>query len=352
MSTPQDPRDSGDRPEDRSTDRPEPDSGATGRPAAERPREAPDEPYITPNAPQPPDETQTPGNTPEPPAGGAGAGAPQPPEGGEPHGGQAARSDEPPTEYLPKLLGRESRPASGPEQAAPGSGEGAGAHEHGRHPGTPEQRPPGGEVPPQAWSARPEEQSPGQAWQQQSPGGYPGSGQAQGGSPYPPPGGGQYPPQGGFGGQSSGGQGGWGAQEQSGWGPREQAGWGGAPGWSGSGAPGGPQSGWPGASPGAGGYPAYPEQQQQYQPYGADRKPERSGPQVLSIIGFVCAAVSLLFCPIVFGAAGIVLGVIGHIRGEPLGKWAAIAAALCLVVGVVVGLLLTGTEIVPNESFG
>ncbi|WP_433491024.1 hypothetical protein [Nocardia grenadensis] len=355
MSTPQDPRDSGDRPEDRSTDRPEPDSGATGRPAAERPREAPDEPYITPNAPQPPDETQTPGNTPEPPAGGAGAGAPQPPEGGEPHGGQAARSDEPPTEYLPKLLGRESRPASGPEQAAQGSGEGAGAHDYGRHPGTPEQRPPGGEVPPQAWSARPEEQSPGQAWQQQSPGGYPGSGQAQGGSPYPPPGGGQYPPQGGFGGQSSGGyggQGGWGAQEQSGWGPREQAGWGGAPGWSAGGAPGGPQSGWPGASPGAGGYPAYPEQQQQYQPYGADRKPERSGPQVLSIIGFVCAAVSLLFCPIVFGAAGIVLGVIGHIRGEPLGKWAAIAAALCLVVGVVVGLLLTGTEIVPNESFG
>jgi hypothetical protein len=47
-----------------------------------------------------------------------------------------------------------------------------------------------------------------------------------------------------------------------------------------------------------------------------------------------------------------VLGVIGHIRGEPLGKWAAIAAAICLVVGVVIGLLLTGTEIVPNESFG
>ncbi|MEV0110768.1 hypothetical protein AB0H42_31165 [Nocardia sp. NPDC050799] len=374
MSTPQDPRDSGDRPEDWSTDRPESDSGATGGPAADRPRETPDEPYVTPGAPQPPDDTQTPGNAPAPPAGDTGSGAPQPPEAGAPYDAPAARSDDPPTEYLPKLLGRGPRPASGPEQP----GEGAGAYEHGRHPGTPEQRPPGGEVPPQAWSARPEEQSPGQAWQQQSPGGYPGSGQPQGGSPYPPQGGGQYPPQGGYGGQPGGGYGGpggWGAQEQSGWGapeqsgwgaqgqtgwgaegqtgwgPQDQAGWGGAPGWSGGGAPGGQQSGRPGGTPGAGGYPAYPEQQQ-YQPYGADRPPERSGPQVLSIIGFVCAAVSLLFCPLVFGAAGIVLGVIGHIRGEPLGKWAAIAAAICLVVGVVIGLLLTGTEIVPNESFG
>ncbi|MEV3962705.1 hypothetical protein AB0M34_17680 [Nocardia sp. NPDC050193] len=361
MSTPQDPRDSGDRPEDRSTDRPEPDSGATGRSAADRPREAPDEPYVTPGAPQPPDHTQTPGNAPEPPAGDTGADTPQPPEHGEQYGAQAARSDDPPTEYLPKLLGRGPRPASGPEQPAPGSGEGAGAYEYGRRPGTPEQRPPGGEVPPQAWSDRPVEQSPGQAWQQQSPGGYPDSGQAQGGSSAPPPGGGQYPSQGGYGGPSSGGYGGpggWGAQEQSGWGsgeqtgwgPQEQAGWGGAPGWSGGGAPGGQQGGWPGGAPGAGGYPAYPGQQQQYQPYGADRSPERSGPQVLSIIGFVCAAVSLLFCPIVFGAAGIVLGIIGHIRGESLGKWAAIAAAICLVVGVVIGLLLTGTEIVPNES--
>lgn len=383
MSTPQDPRDSGDNPEDRSTDRPAPDSGATGGTAADRPRETPDAPYLTPGAPQPPDDTQTPGHAPEPPAGDTGAGTPQPPETGEPYGAQAARSDDPPTEYLPKLLGRGSRPAAGPEQSAPGPDEGGEASEPGRHPDSAEQRPPGGDVPPQAWSARPEEQSPGQAWQQQSPGGYSGPGQ-QGGAPYPPPGGGQYPPPGGYGGQYGGGAGyggqpgggyggpggwgaqeqsGWGAQEQSGWGSGEQAGWGrqeqggrgpqeqagrgGAPDWSGGGAPGG----WPGETPGGGGYPAYPEQQQ-YQPYGTPEQPQRSGPQVLSIIGFVCAAVSLLFCPIVFGAAGIVLGVIGHIRGEPLGKWAAVAAAICLVVGVVIGLLLTGTEIVPNESSG
>ncbi|WP_327149681.1 hypothetical protein [Nocardia sp. NBC_01329] len=381
MSTPQDPRDSGETPEEKSTDRPEPDSGAADRPAAERPRESPGEPFLAPGAPQPPDVTQTPAHAPEPSVSGASSAAPQPPESTGPSEAQQAGPYDPPTEYLPKLLGREpraadsARPGTG-EQSAPPSDPGSAAFAHGRQSGSPEQQPPGGEVPPQAWSARPEEQEPGQAWRQ-PPGGQQGYGQPPGGSPYPPPGGqyppqgGQYPPQGGYGsgpeqpgggyggppGAGYGGQPGWGAPEEQGWGAPAQQGWGGPPGaqqgWPGTGAPGGQQGsgGWTGGAPGAGGYPAYPKQQQ-YQPYGAAAQPERSGPQVLSIIGFVCAAVSLLFCPIVFGAAGIVLGVVGHIRGEPLGKWAAIAAAICLVVGVAIGLLLTGAEIVPNESRG
>ncbi|WP_067570019.1 hypothetical protein [Nocardia acidivorans] len=120
------------------------------------------------------------------------------------------------------------------------------------------------------------------------------------------------------------------------------------------------------------GYPAYPQQpypqqpygQQQYgqqqpygqqpygqpgyqpfpaQPYGAP--PPRSGTQVFSIIGFVCAAIALLFCPPGFGIAGIVLGIIGNNKGEPLGKWAAIAAGVCMVLGFIIGLAIYGSSL-------
>ncbi|MFI7694836.1 hypothetical protein ACIBQ6_37630 [Nonomuraea sp. NPDC049655] len=70
-------------------------------------------------------------------------------------------------------------------------------------------------------------------------------------------------------------------------------------------------------------------------------RPQRQGAQVLSIIGFVSAAVAILFIPILFGLAGIVLGIVGHTRGESLGRWAAIAAAACMVVGMVLGALAT-----------
>ncbi|MEV4396811.1 hypothetical protein [Nonomuraea sp. NPDC049607] len=75
-------------------------------------------------------------------------------------------------------------------------------------------------------------------------------------------------------------------------------------------------------------------------PYGRPPQP-RQGAQILSIIGFVSAAVAVLFIPILFGLAGIVLGIVGHTRGEPLGKWAAIAAAACMIVGMVLGALAT-----------
>lgn len=66
---------------------------------------------------------------------------------------------------------------------------------------------------------------------------------------------------------------------------------------------------------------------------------QRQSAQVLSIIGFVCAAVAVLFIPILFGPAGIVLGIVAHTRGEPLGKWAAVAAGVCTVVGMILGAL-------------
>ncbi|WP_219508098.1 hypothetical protein [Nonomuraea ceibae] len=62
--------------------------------------------------------------------------------------------------------------------------------------------------------------------------------------------------------------------------------------------------------------------------------------QVLSIAGFGCAAVALVFVPILFGPAGIVLGLVGHSRGERLGRWAAVTAAVATAAGMVLGYLL------------
>ncbi|MEO3885283.1 hypothetical protein [Nonomuraea sp. B5E05] len=76
--------------------------------------------------------------------------------------------------------------------------------------------------------------------------------------------------------------------------------------------------------------PPYPQPPHQPRPAG----------QVLSIIGFVCAAVAVLFIPILFGLAGIVLGIVGHTRGEPLGKWAAVAAGVGMILGFVLGIVV------------
>jgi hypothetical protein len=75
--------------------------------------------------------------------------------------------------------------------------------------------------------------------------------------------------------------------------------------------------------------PAYPQ------------TPQRQSTQILSIIGFVGAAVSVFFIPILFGLVGIVLGIVGHTRGEPLGKWAAVASGICMIVGMLLGALAT-----------
>ncbi|MGN9840222.1 hypothetical protein ACTMTI_19070 [Nonomuraea sp. H19] len=66
----------------------------------------------------------------------------------------------------------------------------------------------------------------------------------------------------------------------------------------------------------------------------------RMSDQVLSIIGFVCAVVAVLFTPVLFGLAGIVLGIAGHARGEPLGKWAAAAAGVGMVIGTALSFIL------------
>ncbi|WP_067710579.1 hypothetical protein [Nocardia yamanashiensis] len=112
----------------------------------------------------------------------------------------------------------------------------------------------------------------------------------------------------------------------------------------------------PGAAGQPGGFPAYPQQPYGQQPYGQGYQPygqppqQHTGPQVFSIIGFICAAIALIFCPPGFGIAGIVLGIVGHNKGEALGKWAAIAAGVCMVLGLVIGFLIIDSGMIPTDS--
>ncbi|WP_433758938.1 hypothetical protein [Nocardia sp. CA-135398] len=103
----------------------------------------------------------------------------------------------------------------------------------------------------------------------------------------------------------------------------------------------GPYVGQPGYPQAPGAYPGYP-----YQPY---IPPRQSDVPIFSIISFSCLAATVLsvvmFCglPIVItGPAGIVLGIIGHNKGESLGKWAAITNGAVLAIAVILVIAFVG----------
>ncbi|MEV6277930.1 hypothetical protein [Nocardia sp. NPDC051832] len=205
-----------------------------------------------------------------------------------------------------------SEPTSG-ESGSPSSTPSQPAYTGESYPQTPGSAPQAGGYPPypeQPWQqSRPNQPYPEQPWQQSQPNQpYPGQPYQQG-QPYP--GGQPYPP---------------GSQT------------GGYPQYPGQpGQP--PQPGQP-----------YPYQAGQY-PQGAYGAPQqRSGTQLFSIIGFVCAALALFFCPILFGPAGIVLGLVGRNKGESLGKWAAIASAVCLVLGLIFAFFIWG-GVIDNDYY-
>lgn len=57
---------------------------------------------------------------------------------------------------------------------------------------------------------------------------------------------------------------------------------------------------------------------------------------LFSAIAFVCAGLTLLSCLWPLGPIGAILGAVGHVRGERLGKWASLASILATVVSLAV----------------
>lgn len=85
-------------------------------------------------------------------------------------------------------------------------------------------------------------------------------------------------------------------------------------------------------------YQQYP-QQNNYQQYPPGYTAQQPG-NTLSIIGLVLGIVSMFFCPILFGGAGITLGAIGMTKKEKLGLITIIVSAVCMVIGIVVGMIM------------
>ncbi|MEV4347396.1 hypothetical protein AB0J83_23315 [Actinoplanes sp. NPDC049596] len=66
-----------------------------------------------------------------------------------------------------------------------------------------------------------------------------------------------------------------------------------------------------------------------------------TGARVCTILAFVFAAVAILFVPIIFGLAAVVLGLVGGYLGDrPLGWYAAAAGAAGGVLGVILGAIV------------
>ncbi len=70
----------------------------------------------------------------------------------------------------------------------------------------------------------------------------------------------------------------------------------------------------------------------------AEITPKNPG-RVQGIIGIVCAVIALLLLPPVFGAAGIIFGVIAMNKGQKtLGLIAVILSAIFLVIGLILSI--------------
>lgn len=81
-----------------------------------------------------------------------------------------------------------------------------------------------------------------------------------------------------------------------------------------------------------------PEQQYYVPTVSAEPKPKHPG-RTEGIIAIICAAVSLLFFPIIFGSAGIILGIFSHKKGEKtFGLVAIILSAIFMVIGIIMGV--------------
>ncbi len=75
--------------------------------------------------------------------------------------------------------------------------------------------------------------------------------------------------------------------------------------------------------------------------YGDTGMQSRTGnARILTIIGFVCAAIGVFVAPIVFGGAAIARGLVARSKGDPLGTWAAVAGGAAIVIGFALNMWL------------
>jgi MFS family permease len=81
--------------------------------------------------------------------------------------------------------------------------------------------------------------------------------------------------------------------------------------------------------------PTQPAEQPQEPP----PQPADTG-QVFVILGFIFAAIGLLFCPILFGGAAIVMGILAKNKGNALGIWVIAAGIVSLILGIIIGAII------------
>ena len=59
-----------------------------------------------------------------------------------------------------------------------------------------------------------------------------------------------------------------------------------------------------------------------------------------TIAAFVLAGLALILFPIILGPVGIGLAAVGQTKGDPLAKWAIVAAAAATVIGMILGFVM------------
>ena len=60
----------------------------------------------------------------------------------------------------------------------------------------------------------------------------------------------------------------------------------------------------------------------------------------LIVASYICAVVALLFCPLVLGIIGMVLGFYANSQGDSRGVLAGIVSLICMIIGMFLGMML------------
>ena len=81
--------------------------------------------------------------------------------------------------------------------------------------------------------------------------------------------------------------------------------------------------------------PAY--SQQPNMGYNPNIPQEQTG---LIVSSYICAVVALLFCPLVLGIIGMVLGFYAKSQGDERGTLAGIVSLICMIIGMVIGIMV------------